>query len=406
MKHNFLFSILAFSTLLPAAINAQVNNAEFVTVPAGTFMNIQGTFGLLNNPTGNINNSGTIIMTGDYTNNGVFISGPSSLVRLEGPYQNIGGTNPTTFNDLEISGTGNKRCKINEYIAKTLIFDPSFPAKVIIKDFDLTLLSFATTLNADNSKFVVTKGTSSLVKRSVPLSADFLFPVGNDTLTYVNYKPVTLNYTGTIDTFAVRVEPGVVPTTGSYDSYCVQYTYHVKESNIGGSSTSLKLGWNSTLPDAQDEGTSFSRPLTYMWQYRNTLWNVISPTTPGNLIQYPLPTTTTDYSFQTPASAITDFSTNAQSFILRNYQILSFVNPPDTTQSTCENITTTFSVDVAGTDVLYQWLGNCGSGWDTLTDGALYSGTQTDILTVINPDSLMTGCKYKCIAWRRKPGCR
>ena len=395
MKHYFLFSIITFSLFISVTINAQVVNSEFVTIPEGTYMNIQGTFGLLNSSTGTINNSGTIIITGNYINNGNFNSGPLSLVSLEGPFQIIGGTNSTTFNDLQISGTGNKKCYNDEYIAKTLIFDPLFPEKITIGDYNLTLLPLATISNPANDKFVVTNGIGSLIKKSVPPSSDFLFPVGNDTLTFNNYKPVTLNYSGPIDTFAVRVEPGIVPTAGTDNSYCVQYTYNVEERNNGGNTGSLSLGWNSPTPQ-QDEGADFDRTLAYMWQYKNSSWNILLPATPGALPS--VPATATDWYYQT--SGITDFSSAAKAFILRNFQILSILTQ-DSSQATCENSTTTFSVSVTGTNIQYQWQENCGSGWTDLIDNVLYSGALTDSLTITNPGIGMDGCLYQCIAFNQ-----
>ena len=381
MKRYFLFSIIIVSSLLAGRpANAQVNNGAFVTVPAGTYMNIQGF--LHNDILGTVNNAGTIIITEEYTNNGTFNSGSGSLVKLDGATQLLDGTNPTTFSILEIAGTiaGDKQCSLNEYIDQELRFTNN---KIIIGTSDLTLFPSAVITTPSNAKYVVTNSTGSLVKNSVPLSSPFLFPVGAD---IVGYKPVTLNYSGAIDTFAVRVMPGVVPTTGppaTNDDYCVQYTWLVEESNNLGSTASLKLGWNTI-----DHGSTFDPSQANIWQHNGTWINLLGIPGATGSVQ-------TDWEYTTPVGAITDFSSNANRFILRSYQALAILVPPGDT-STCENYTASFSVTAQGTGIQYQWQENCGSGWSDLTNTPPYSGTDGNTLTINNPDTTMNGCWYQC----------
>jgi len=377
MKYYFLFSIIIISLLLayrPA--NAQVYNDEIITVQSGTYVNIQGD---LYNNTGTVNNAGTIIIAGDYTNEGTFNSVTGSVVKLDGATQLLNGTNPTTFSILEIAGTGDKQDNLDEYIAQELRFTGN---KIIIGNTNLTLLPSAVITTPSNAKYVVTNGTGSLVKESVPLTSDFLFPVGD---AVSSYKPVTLNNTGVIDTFSVRVMAGVVPTTGTVttDNECVQYTYLVEESNNGGSNASLKLGWNTA-----DEGTSFDRAFAYMWQNNGSWTNLLG--TVGSLSNLPA----TDYYHQT--TGITDFSSNANRFILRSYQAPAIVVSP-TDITTCENNTASFSITAVGTGIQYQWQGNCGSGWSDLTNIPPYLGTTTNTLIITDPAIGMNGCWYQCI---------
>jgi gliding motility-associated-like protein len=375
MKRFNFFLIIIFLSLLTAISNAQLINPAVINVPSGTYMNVQ--MDLLNYNTGILNNSGSIILSGDYSNDGVFNSATNSYMNLVGPFQNIGGINSTTFSNLVIDGTDNKQCNINTSIAQDLKFNSN---KIIIGNYNLFLLPPATITSPDSNKFVVTNGSGSLIKNAVPVSADFLFPVGDATN---SYKPVTLNYTGVADTFAVRVAPGLQPATTA-DNECVLYTYFVKESNNGGTTASLKLGWSTN-----NEGSSFDRTQAYMWQYYNSSWNIL-PGTPGAASNLPA----TKWYYKT--SGITDFSATSYRFVVRSYLAVTINSQPDP-QSACENNNVTFSVEASGSDIQYQWQENCGSGWADISDGPIYSGSQTSDLTISNASTGMDGCMYQCI---------
>lgn len=272
-----------------------VNTNVKFNVPAGVYVRVPGN--VVTNTNSIINNNGNIFLTGDFINNANVVSGNGSNVKLEGALQNVGGTNSTTFDNLIIDGTDNKTISIQTKINNTLIYNANH---VIIGNNNLVLLQNAGIAGAFNDKYVVTNGSGSLIKKSVPLASDFLFPVG-DALS--SYKPIILNYGGVTDTFAVRVEAGVNPTTGT-DPVCVQYTYIIEESDIGGSDASLSLGWNT-----QDEGSSFNRTIAYMWQ-NNNIWNLLQGV-PGAESNFPA----TDWYYKT--SGITDFSSDANKFIIR-----------------------------------------------------------------------------------------
>jgi gliding motility-associated-like protein len=295
MKYS-KWSILSIITFLfySSISYAQLYNTEVISVPSGTYMHIGG---VLYNDAGTFDNAGTVIVTGDFINDGYFYSSVNSYVNLEGAFQQLGGMNPTTFSHLVIGGTDNKQCNIDEYIEENIHFNNN---KIIIGDNNLILSSNAAITGSAYDKYVVTNGIGFLIKKSVPLTTDFLFPVGD---AVNSFKPIVLNYSGAVDTFATRVMAGISPTTG-VDDECVLYTYIIEESNIGGSNASLSLGWNTV-----DEGSLFNRDYAYMWQNNNT-WQLL-PYTPGAEENFPF----TDWFYK--ASGITDFSSNANKFIIR-----------------------------------------------------------------------------------------
>ena len=376
MKKLILFLIFSIVVNINNSKAQQMlNYGAVTTITPNVYVCVEGK--LINNAGGIINNNGTILLSGDYVNNSNFISGNNSYVKLTGAAQDVGGSTFTTFENLVIDGTADKTISNKTNINDSLKFIANH---VKIAGNNLVLFQNAVHSGTSNSKFVVTNGTGSLVKKAVASNTDFLFPVG-DAIT--SYKPVILNNSGTVDTFAVRVASGLLPTTGA-DPTCVQFTYFVEESIPGGSNASLSLGWNTA-----DEGGSFVRAQTYMWQHINSSWSML-PGTPGAIANLPA----TNWYYKT--SGITDFSPGANRFVLRTYQPLTILSQ-DTAQSTCENNTVTFSVTASGSNIQYQWQVNCGSGWTTLSDNMTYTGTQSTIITIHNPGLGMSGCRYQCI---------
>lgn len=80
---------------------------------------------------------------------------------------------------------------------------------------------------------------------------------------------------------------------------------------------------------------------------------------------------------------------------------ISVVAPPSITaqptgQSTCEDGTATFNVTATGTALTYRWQADAGSGFNDLSDNAVYAGTTTNTLQVLNPAGL-NNARYQCV---------
>ncbi|MBI5219774.1 MAG: gliding motility-associated C-terminal domain-containing protein [Bacteroidia bacterium] len=371
-----MLSGVVLVSLSNQAFSQSLTNTAHIKTDAGAYIVCPLDF--KNDTTGNVQNNSNIYVGGNFVNNSAFISGNISNVKLDGAAQDIGGTSSTTFNNLIIDGTDNKTISINTSVADSLVFNAN---KILIANNNFYLLTNATIVNADNSKFIVTNGTGNLIKKSLPFTTDFLFPVG-DALN--SYKPAILNYTGIIDTFAVRVETGVNPTTGA-DQTCVQNTWLIEESNTGGTTASLNLGWNTI-----DEGTSFVDSIALLWQNISGTWTSITGT-PGAINNLPA---TNWYHVTT---GITDFSAIANRFIVKTFPPPSITTQP-TNQTACTGNNMTFSLTATGMGTLtYQWQENCGSGWSNLTDNTTYSGALTNNLDISNISLFNNGCLYQCI---------
>jgi len=59
--------------------------------------------------------------------------------------------------------------------------------------------------------------------------------------------------------------------------------------------------------------------------------------------------------------------------------------------------TSTFVVTATGTPSSYQWQVNAGSGYSAISNGGVYSGATTSLLTVSNPPTSMNSYSYQCV---------
>ena len=70
----------------------------------------------------------------------------------------------------------------------------------------------------------------------------------------------------------------------------------------------------------------------------------------------------------------------------------------DLTSATgCENGGATFLVNASGTNIVYQWQVNDGTGFTNVPATATYSGSNIRVLTVRNISKAMAGYQYRCI---------
>lgn len=94
-----------------------INNGTSVTQTTNVTLLVKGG-GLTNQSNGVFNNSGNIVLTGDWINNAtnVVFTSNNGTVELSGANQKIGGSNTTHFNNLTLSGSGTKTLNINTLV--------------------------------------------------------------------------------------------------------------------------------------------------------------------------------------------------------------------------------------------------------------------------------------------------
>lgn len=342
-----LIMVIAMIGLFTVSAMAQINNKVTINIRPGTYVNVNGTI-LNDSTTGVIKNLGTIIVSGDFHNDGTYTDSIGSNFVFNGTAtQYFQGTSPTTFNQLTIAGTSgasNKEFQNSAFVTSTLAFDSL--NKVILGADSLTLLSAATITGASDQKFIVTNSTGVLVKKAVPTGADFVFPIGDDV---TSYKPAILNYTGTVDTFTVSVKGSVDPTMGAGDAECVQATWTIMEDVATGSTGTLTLQWDSI----SDEGASFIEADAMMMQNVNPTWNVIAGTPGATAGTYPY------YTYA--ASNITDFTSGSELFTVKGPVTSDPTGISATENPICALESTTLSVIGGNPGGFWEWYyGSCG----------------------------------------------
>jgi len=374
MRKYILFSIFVFF-FISSTLEAQFyNNGSVIKVCKNAEMYIKGN---VLNDTGYFLNKGLIVMMDDFINHDIFESGPDSYVKLEGDSQEVGGTKLIPFWNLYVSGTNHKF-----FTGPTQVNDSlrMIQNKIVLSDSNITLTPTGHIYHPSPSRHIVTIGDGSLVKKMVPVNTDYLFPV-SDTMN--TYKPVILNYVGNTDTFAVRVLRGIHPTTGA-DSTTVYSTFFIKESNAGGTTASLSLGWNTI-----DEQVAFNNSWALMWQNINGVWHPKSAN-PGGMINHPF----TDWYYK--AEGIPGFMPDNEKFIIRSMPVPTITHKP-VPAIVCEGDNAYFSIDaVSMLEIYYQWQINCGSGWVDIINDNTFSGSTTNYLTIHNTNLAMNGCLIRC----------
>ncbi len=117
---NFFKIIFCFLSFHLSSQNEFFNDGSAVTLQNGALLFVQGEVINTDNGAniGLISNSGTIALSGDWTNNSVSsaLTPTNGSVELNGALQLITGTTSTTFNNLTLLGTNIKRLNINTYV--------------------------------------------------------------------------------------------------------------------------------------------------------------------------------------------------------------------------------------------------------------------------------------------------
>ena len=134
--------------------------------------------------------------------------------------------------------------------------------KITLNTNNLNLLgtkSFIT--NGSAANYIVTNNTGKVAISNLNTErATITLPIGTAT----NYNPITIENTGTSDTFSVNVQDGISNTSGG----AVNATWNISEAVTGGSNVNVSFTWNQ----AQENGL-FNRNTAAVGHYYNTTWN-------------------------------------------------------------------------------------------------------------------------------------
>ncbi|MBA3828281.1 MAG: T9SS type A sorting domain-containing protein [Taibaiella sp.] len=177
-----------------------------------------------------------------------------------------------TYYDLQLSQSGDKIVTGgNAIILDSAIFNNGYLA---IGDNNLIASPLAALSAGNGTSYILTNGLGKVIQQNVGTglkSGDILVPVG---ALRNSYTPLTINNTGTADTFSIWVYSAVyqyyyndIPTTVTLNSDAVGRSWIVEENTKGGSNVTLTLQWN-----AKDELSGFDRTNCFMSHFTNK-WN-------------------------------------------------------------------------------------------------------------------------------------
>lgn len=203
--HSFVIAFLLicmFAHLYICTFAQQVfiNNGASVTQMTNAVLFIKGG-GLTNQNKGLFNNSGKIILTGDWLNNAANVAFTSNngTVELSGANEDIGGSNTTDFNNLTLSGSGTKRLNINTLVGGGY---PSPTGVLALNDRPLELNS-KTLIVSNPATTAITRTSGYAISETEPAAgygkiqwniaaaasgSNYEYPFGTVTGTYIPFE--------------------------------------------------------------------------------------------------------------------------------------------------------------------------------------------------------------------------
>ncbi len=202
MKKTLIIS-LAFG--LSFASKAQItNDNSMIFVQPGAIVYSEDY--VLNEPGGQIDNSGDIYLEGDWINNGgntALINSSPGTVIMNGGAQLIDGSDLTRFYNLELNGGA---------VTKTMNIDAETENELDLIDAELQtqvntmfVTNPATTAIAWNNGFVASNTLGGYLSRETNSTGTYTYPVGSSTLTNI-YRAVDITpASSTNNSYAVRV---------------------------------------------------------------------------------------------------------------------------------------------------------------------------------------------------------
>ncbi len=223
---------------------------------------------------GTVTANANIILTGNWTNNAVFVPGSGTVTFLGTGYQTLGGTSSTTFNTLTINKSdGTVSLQRPTTVNGNLSFASFTVGKIVLGAHNLTLSASSTISGYGAATFVVTDGTGMLTRNGVGATS-VVFPIGPSV---TSYNPATVSNAGIADAFSMKVRTGF--DNLPYSNAIVDRQWSLAEAIPGGSDLSMTFQWAMT-----DEASGFSRTSSlFLGRWNGSAWEAAPATFTDNL---------------------------------------------------------------------------------------------------------------------------
>ncbi|MBM3432892.1 MAG: hypothetical protein FJX92_07850 [Bacteroidetes bacterium] len=164
---------------------------------------------------------------------------------------------------------------------------------------------------------------------------------------------------------------------------------------VSPTSTTLCVGSSNTFT-----ATASGSGITYQWQQSTTgctgSWTNIPGATSGSYTVSNVTLSMNGYSYRCIASGVCTPAATSDCAVL-NVVTTTLVSSNPNSVVVCEGANTSFSVGATGSDVIYQWQVDSGSGFVNISNGGLYSGATTATLNVASVPFALNGYAYRCL---------
>jgi hypothetical protein len=251
---RIIICILFLNLILILETFSQTLTISGLTVTNSTQITVKGD--MLNAAGSQIDNNGVIELTGDFTNNsgsGLFATSAGTVI-LNGANQDIGGSSATEFNNLNLSGSGNK----------TLLQDVktggaySSPSGILslnsnMLDLNSHILTVSNSLPSAISRtsgFIVSEtdaltGYGKIIWNISNSTGNFIFPFGNASSS--DYLPLAFNITaagtGTDGSLTAATYPTITSNTPNNRPLPAGLTSLISWSGTDNSSNTADRWW-------------------------------------------------------------------------------------------------------------------------------------------------------------------
>ncbi len=219
-------SVLAQDVLVVDGGNIHVTSNGLITVKGG----------VINQNSGEIDNSGSINLTGNWTNNGgntMLINNSGGAVVFDGDDQEIKGTDITDFHNLRLEGAGT---------VKSMLLDVNVSNELDLDEAELQTHSNTMFVNNPSPSAIVWSGgyvnSDSLggqLVRTTNSTDKYIFPVGTS-LIADTYRPVTITpQSANTNSFGVRLtdlDPNLDNTGTSAGGATGPFSTNAKDAEI------------------------------------------------------------------------------------------------------------------------------------------------------------------------------
>ncbi len=268
---------------VPARAQLFTDAGSMIHLNTGALLHVNGDIEV--NGGGFFENSGTIQLTGNWTNNAgntAFVPGLSGKVRLIGGAQQIGGSSSTLFFDLDLLGTGIKSTLVNTRNEGVLALNDR---ELALNTFRFTVQNTSPAAITRTSGFVSSiPGSTAALTRATDQSAAYLFPTGSSTGT-ARYRPVEITPTSaSANQFDVGFM-NVPPLSAGYSSNDVDTSicivndkfFHIIGQGQGADVPTVTVYYD-TLTDGAFDALGHWNGLANLWTGTGNNVSTINPT--------------------------------------------------------------------------------------------------------------------------------